>query len=149
MSGFSEVDIDLEKLFLPAWAQEKPGKNPYEKFTGEERDEPRHGKQRGKFSENRGERRPRSPKKFGDRKEFRRDERREPARHEPPAPLPEVAVTFLPDEKGVEQIARQIRMTGRAYPLFQIALLVLQKPERYSVQLGVKKKGDGTVAQAL
>ena len=66
-----------------------------------------------------------------------------------PAPLPEINVTFLPDEKGVEQLARQIKITGRAYPLFQIAQLVLQKPERYSVQLGVKKKADGTVAQPL
>jgi hypothetical protein len=63
--------------------------------------------------------------------------------------LPEIAVTFLADEKGVEQIARQIKVTGRAYPLFQIAELVLQKPERYSVQLATKKKADGTVAQAL
>jgi hypothetical protein len=40
-------------------------------------------------------------------------------------------------------------MTGRAYPLFQIAQLILQKPERYSVTLNVKKKADGTVAQQL
>ena len=38
-------------------------------------------------------------------------------------------------------------MTGRAYPLFQIALLILQKAERYSVLL-TKKKSDGT-AQPL
>ena len=36
-------------------------------------------------------------------------------------------------------------MTGRAYPLFQIALLILQKGERYSVQLTPKKKADGTL----
>ena len=159
MSGLSEADIDLEKLFLPAWAQEKPGgKNPYEKFTGEESAEPRRDKRRGNFQENRGERRPRPQKRFGDKKDFRggdrgqrgdRGERREPVRYEPPAPLPEVAAVFLPDAKGVEQIARQIRMTGRAYPLFQIAHLVLQKPERYSVRLEVKKKADGTVAQPL
>jgi hypothetical protein len=167
MSGFSETDIDLEKLFLPAWAQAKPGgKNPYEKFTGEDKDD-RRGGRRGGFSENRGERRPRpggpggpggargsGGKKFGDRKDFRRGDRgdrREPRqeRAEPPAPLPEVAVTFLADEKGVEQIARQIRVTGRAYPLFQIANLVLQKPERYSVRLTVKKKPDGAVIQPL
>jgi hypothetical protein len=40
-------------------------------------------------------------------------------------------------------------MTGRAYPLFDIARLILQKPERYSVQLTVKKKPDGAVAQPL
>jgi hypothetical protein len=39
-------------------------------------------------------------------------------------------------------------MTGRAYPLFQIAQLILQKAERYSVQLAVKKK-DGNVVQPL
>ncbi len=70
-------------------------------------------------------------------------------RREPPAPLPEIAVTFLPDEKGVESLARQIKMTGRAYPLFHIAQLILQKPERYTVRLDVKKKPDGAVAQPL
>jgi hypothetical protein len=153
MSGFSEADIDLEKLFLPAWAQEKPGKNPYEKYSGEERGEPRREKRGGRFSDERSGQRPRSPKKFGDKKDFRRGDRhgdrREHERPEPPAPLPDVAVSFLPDEKGVEQIARQIKMTGRAYPLFQIAHLVLQKPERYSVRLSVKKKADGAISQPL
>ena len=172
MSGLSEAELDLEKLFLPAWAQEKPGnKNPYEKFTGEERDD-RRDKRHGKFGggggnrNERGGQRPgggqRPPKRFGDKKDFRRgergergdhrgfrDDRREQERHEPPAPLPDVAVSFLADEKGMEQIARQIRVTGRAYPLFQIANLVLQKPERYAVRLETKKKADGTVAQQL
>ena len=152
MSGFSETDIDLEKLFLPAWAQEKPEKNRYEHFSGEDADKPRHEKRRGRFPENRGEQRPRFPKKPGDRKDFRRPERREHERHEryeAPAPLPEITAVFLADEKGVEHLARQIRVTGRAYPLFQIALLVLQKPERYSVRLAVKKKADGAIAQPL
>lgn len=149
MSGFSEADLDLEKLFLPAWAQEKPDKNRYDKYSGEEGERPRHERRRGKFSENRAERGPRPPRRGGDRKEFRRGERREPERHEPPAPLPEISVTFLADEKGVEHLARQIKMTGRAYPLFQIAHLVLQKPERYSVRLTVKKKTGGEIVQPL
>jgi hypothetical protein len=56
--------------------------------------------------------------------------------------LPELNVAFIPEERGVEQLARQIKITGRAYPLFQIALLILQKAERYSVQI-TKKKSDG------
>ncbi len=40
-------------------------------------------------------------------------------------------------------------MTGRAYPLFEIAQMVLQKPERYAVTLTSKKKPDGTAAQPL
>lgn len=151
MSGFSEADIDLEKLFLPAWAQEQPEKNRYEKFTGEEGEKPRREKRRDGFPERRREGGPRPPRKGGPgpRKDFRRSEHRGPERHEPPAPLPEIAVTFIADERGIEQIARQIKVTGRAYPLFQIADLVLQKPERYSVQLAVKKKSDGAIAQPL
>ena len=162
MSSISEVEIDLEKLFLPAWAQGKPAANPYAKFAGEpperedRRREGRHGGPRpDSFGERRGPRPPRAGGKFGDRKKgfSQRDDRgeRRPAMRdfEPPAPLPEITVTFLPDEMGVESLARQIKVTGRAYPLFQIAQIVLQKPERYAVQLGVKKNADGTVKQPL
>ena len=56
--------------------------------------------------------------------------------------MPDFNVAFIPEERGVEQLARQIKVTGRAYPLFQIALLILDKAERYSVQL-TKKKSEG------
>jgi hypothetical protein len=168
MSTVSDLDLDLDSLFQPAWTQEKPAGNRFEKFTGNEGIKPER-----KFSSKPGERRaprrdgagggspagrggpPRGGSKFGDRKTGgfrgadRRDDRREPIRREAPAPLPDLTVTILPGENGVESLARQIRMTGRAYPLFQIAQLVLDKPERYSVQLAVKKKADGTVAQPV
>ena len=35
MSSISDVEIDLEKLFLPAWAQEPAAANRYAKFAGE------------------------------------------------------------------------------------------------------------------
>lgn len=167
MSTVSDLDLDLDSLFQPAWTQEKPAGNRFEKFTGNEGLKPER-----KFSSKPGERRaprrdgaggspagrggpPRGGSKFGDRKAGgfrgtdRRDDRREPVRREAPAPLPDLTVTILPGENGVESLARQIRMTGRAYPLFQIAQLVLDKPERYSVQLAVKKKADGTIAQPI
>jgi hypothetical protein len=159
MSNISEVEIDLEKLFLPAWAQGKPAVNPYAKFAGEPAgrdDRPREGRRGGprpeSFGERRGPRPARSGPKFGDRKQgfSQRDDRGERReRPAPPALLPEITVTFLPDENGVESLARQIKVTGRAYPLFQIAQIVLVKPERYAVQLGVKKNADGTVKQPL
>ena len=40
-------------------------------------------------------------------------------------------------------------MTGRAYPLFEIAQMFLQKPERHSVTLSVRKNAEGQVAQPL
>lgn len=49
-------------------------------------------------------------------------------------------MNFIPEEKGVESLARQIKLTGRAYPLFEIATLVLKKPERYQVQFVSQKK---------
>jgi hypothetical protein len=49
----------------------------------------------------------------------------------------------------VESLARQIRLTGRAYPLFDIAFLILKKPDRYTVRFSVIKKADGQIAQAL
>jgi hypothetical protein len=58
-------------------------------------------------------------------------------------------VAIIPEEKGVDSLARQIRMTGRAYPLFDIAQLILAKPERYLVTVSTRKKPDGAVAQPL
>jgi len=167
MSSISDIDLDLEKLFQPAWAQEKPATNRFDRFTGNEGAKPERrysdkpGERRAprRDSTGGGERRggpPRGGSKFGDRKpgfsrgNDRRDDRSEHSeRPEPPPPLPEISVTFLPGENGVESLARQIKMTGRCYPLFQIAQLVLEKPERYSVQLAVKKKSDGSIAQQL
>jgi hypothetical protein len=162
MSNVSDLELDLDNLFQPAWAQGKTESNKFAKFTGNEGVKPERSFS-GKPGERRGPRReggggfgggerrgspPRGGSKFGDRKgggfgrrEDRRDERAErPA----PQPLPEFSVAFIPEERGVEQLSKQIKMTGRAYPLFQIAQLILDKAERYSVHLAPKKKADGT-----
>jgi len=175
MSNIADLDLNLENLFQPAWAQGKTESNRFEKFTGDEgvRPERRGGDRRGPRpggfgggGGGGGERRGGGParsggfggggSKFGDRKggprrDDRRDDRRDerPERAEPPAPLPEVTVAFVPEEKGVEQLARQIKMTGRAYPLFQIAQMILQKAERYNVQVVGKKKADGTTQEVF
>jgi hypothetical protein len=173
MSNIADMGLDLDNLFQPAWAQGKSEANKFEKFTGNEGVRPERsfsgkpgerrgprpsgggggfggGERRGGFGG--GEGRPQRAGgggKFGDRKGGfrggdRRDDRREPERREPLAPLPDFIVAFIPEEKGVEQLSRQIKVTGRAYPLFQIAQLILQKADRYSVLLTPKKKADGT-----
>jgi hypothetical protein len=70
-------------------------------------------------------------------------------REEPPAPLPKINLSILPDEKGIESLARQIRVSGRAYPLFDIAQLILQKPERQQIRFEIIKKADGQPEQPL
>jgi len=60
-----------------------------------------------------------------------------------------VDVSFTPDESGVESLARQIKLTGRAYPLFGIAELILKRPDKVHVHFNTKKGADGTVVQPL
>lgn len=55
----------------------------------------------------------------------------------------------MPDEKGVDSLARQIKISGRSFPLFDIAQMILQKPERQQVRFEIKKKPDGQPVQPL
>ena len=176
MSNLTDNELDLEKLFLPAWAQEAPAAQRYAKYTGNE-GAPREGRRDGGDRPRRreittgpggpprgqggggfrpggdrpGGQRPGGPRPGGPRPSGgpRRDDRGPRRDFEPPAPLPEVNIALLPEEKGAESLGRQVKSTGRAYPLFQIASLVLQKPERYVVNISVKKKQDGTAIQPL
>jgi len=166
-----ETDLDLEKLFLPAWAQEAPSVNRYAKFAGEparpeRRDDrggrgPRPPRREGgqrEFTRQRRDERPRGPRREGggerrpgeERGGPRGDDRRQPReQREAPLPLPEINASLVPDERGVESLARQVKVTGRAYPLFDIARLILQKPERYSIRFTVKKNAEGQLVQPL
>ena len=171
MSTLPDNELDLEKLFLPAWAQEAPSSVKYAKYEGGDdrpdrrddrrgprpprRDGPPGGRREGNRPH--GERRgPPGPE--GQRERFgggeRGEDRRGPRRMDPrdrrePLPLPEINASLLPEEKGVESLARQIRMTGRAYPLFDIAQMILQKPERHTVAFSVKKNAEGAPIQPL
>lgn len=160
-SGSPELGLDLDLHFLPAWAQ-KPAENQYAKFEGGEERYERERGDRGarRRPDNRLPRRqdsrpgggpPRGdrggPRDSGRPRPF--DRSRRPERPEPAAPPIELNVAFIPEEKGVESLARQIRLTGRAYPLFDIAFLILKKPDRYTVRFSVIKKPDGQVAQPL
>src|SRR6266568_3255697 len=155
MSNSPDTDFDLELHFLPAWAQKAPDQNRYAKYAGEDR--PADDRQR-----DRRERPPRGRDKStaprpppGARPHPSRREDRgfaaNKARRDPPpaAPLPELNVAFLPEDKGVDSLARQIKVTGRAYPLFDIAQMILQKPERHSVTLSIRKKPDGQAVQPM
>jgi hypothetical protein len=167
MSTLPENELDLDKLFLPAWAQEPASAKHYAHYEGGEERSERKGDRRGRRFERReegpGQRRREGGPRGDQRGPARRpDDRRRPfdrerpgavrdarERREPPPPLPEVNLAFTPDEAGVESLSRQIRTTGRAYPLFDIARLILQKPERYTVTFSVKRKPEGQATQPL
>lgn len=177
MSNVPENNLDLESLFLPAWAQQSASVNQYADFEGEsagggDRRRPRGrdsrpggfrdrgprpagpggpgGAPRGaQGQERRGDFRGQRPFRGGGGgggpRRFGGPERREA----PPVQLPHLDASILPEEKGVESLARQIRLHGRAYPLFDIGYLILKKPERFNVQFNVIKQPDGKVAQPL
>ena len=157
MSNSPDAGFDLEDLelqLLPAWAKQSPDANRYAQFEGGEGESGPRGRdrreRRGKGPD-RPDRRPRDVRAGPQRRvpsdrfdRARREEKREPAQ-----PLPEVSVTFVPEEKGVELLGRQIKLTGRAYPIFDIAHLILKRPDRYRVTFGVVKKADGQPVQPL
>ena len=157
MSALPDNEFDLEKLFLPAWATE-PSKASEVTRSREQAEE---GQSRP--SRRRGDRGRGGGRRAADRSSAAttpaaaagsaaQKAPTSPAAHRPKparAPLPELQVRLIPDPKGVELVARRIRSTGRAFPLFDIAKLFLQRPERYQVEISVKKKSDGTVVQPL
>ena len=168
MNTLPDTELDLDKLFLPGWAKEGPSAKRYEHFQGERPREDRDGRdRRGPRRDFGGGQRPRSPQ--GDSRGPRRDggggrkpdfqggrgkfggPRRDNRFAPPPAPAPlvEVNLTLTPDDNGVDSLARQIKTTGRAYPLFDIARIILQKPERYTVTFSVKKNAEGKLVQPL
>jgi hypothetical protein len=42
---------------------------------------------------------------------------------------------LVPEEPAIEGIAKQVRSRAKAYPLFELARLILQLSDRYSVKL--------------
>jgi hypothetical protein len=58
-------------------------------------------------------------------------------------------VVLAPEPGGVTSLARQIKLNGRAYPLFEVATIVAQKPERYTVTFKVIKGAEGQPEQPL
>lgn len=164
MNNPSEFELDQDLQLLPAWARQPSSVNRYANYPGggEEPRERRRGGERP-FRRDRAREAGAGPRRPGPRREPRPNGpgatgpgpqgRPAPRRSAPPAepevPLPEVLVNLIPEKEGVELLARQIRLTGRAYPLFQIAGLILKHPERFHVQFHVKKGADGQVLQPL
>ncbi len=59
------------------------------------------------------------------------------------ASLPNLKLSILPDPDRVKSLARQIRLQGRAYALFDIAHLVLKYPDRFEISASISPDGKG------
>jgi hypothetical protein len=83
--------------------------------------------------------RPRDGRPGRDGRDGRRDARsggrdRSPARTETAPVVHGWEVRFLPEEAGLDGLAKQIKQSLKAFPLFQLARLILEKPDRYRLR---------------
>lgn len=161
----SQPLLDLERMFLPAWAKEAPPANRFDHYTGEEESGGRRrgpGRRReGQGDQRRPDRGPapdrggqRPPARAGEQGQRpprgRRDQRRPgPPRPVEREPLPKVKVGITIEDKVADSLARQIRATGRSYPIFDLARLILQKNDRFLIRFNVIKNNSGALEQPL
>lgn len=141
-------DFDLK--LMPDWLKDGPAKNPYADYevreerprrdAGGDRPRPPRGPKR---DDQKRDGRPRGqdqrpPQRSGQNFSRPTDGASSPSEAPRPAaeakPLP-VRIEFLPEGIFIESIAKQVRTTHRAYPLFDLARMFLEKPERHRVRL--------------
>jgi len=130
-----EAILDLN--FVPQWARKPPGESHYARkdFSEDKRSSRRDDRRPGR-NEDRREDRPRRPRREpADRREQPRPQR-EPVRELP------VSVSFLPEQKRLASLVRQIHHSRRAYPLMDLANLLIHDSEGYLVKIEAEKHAD-------
>ncbi len=145
-AGRPDEDVLLDLNFVPQWAKKAPGENHY--HAAVERSE-RPDRRPDARRDRRGDRAPRS-----DQRPPRRDAERPPRRDDGAAPrqgfaprpqridLP-VEIRFLPEQKRLASLVRQIHHSKRAYPLIDLAHIFLSDPRGHMVKLEVDPSADG------
>ncbi|MGJ8652555.1 MAG: hypothetical protein ACSHX8_04735 [Opitutaceae bacterium] len=148
--------LDLNALsgldFGPNWADEnKKQSRPkqYDKPRGDSRGRGKGPGQGGGGNRDRrsGGRPPRRdggegrPPRRDDRGATRGGPRGGDRRHAPAVFNPTVKVDLYPQDEAFEALVKRLRSTARTYQLFEIAHLLLEKPERYVVVVSNKPNG--------
>ena len=133
----NEIPPDFDLKFLPDWLKEQPKKNVYANYEGEGPEKPRRD-----FTKPRPRQRDQKPKgqRPPESRQRRHQQGDEPQRgHLPPQEHAEkaspVKVEFLPELHCAVALAKQIKASARAYPLFDLARMFLEKPDRHRVKI--------------
>jgi|SRR5579862_469384 len=122
----NEPPFDLK--FLPDWLKEEP--TSYASHEGEPAARPRRdGRERNKDS----------PRERGPRQGKGKERRERPPAPQPQEPPADVAMEFLPESECLEALIRQIKAGSRAFPLFGLARVFLEKAERHRVRITAKE----------
>lgn len=121
-------DTDLSSLFRPAWT--KAGEQQHSFRSTPEREEK---KERRSGGVNGYERR-HPAGKMKSRKPFFQEPAFSKPRELPPV-LSGWKIQLISEARGIDEMAKQIRKEMKAYSLFQLTRLLLEKPQRYHVKL--------------
>ncbi len=132
-------DVVLDLNFVPQWARKPPGENHYSKREFKESDR-RHDRRDDRRSPRRDSRRDDRPR----RPHPDRDDRSRPPRpsREPLREVP-VSVSFLPEQQRLASMVRQMHHSRRAYPLMDLANMLIHDAEGYLVKIEVKPDDEG------
>jgi hypothetical protein len=140
-------DLVLDLNFVPQWARKPPGESHYAQMEYSDADgrNERRGRNRTPRDDRRHDERPRPRRASSDQQErrasFDQRERSYPPREreEPIEELP-ITVSFLPEQKRLASLVRQIHHSRRAYPLMDLANLLIRDPEGYLVKIEADKE---------
>ena len=155
-SDASKDALDLTSLsgldFGPDWADGKASKSPKHKFTEDRGERRGKGRKSGPGSRDRrsgGRPQPRGDSGGGGRHEGARGRDSGP-RHSQQNFEPTVEIDLYPQDEAFDALVKRLRASARTYQLFEIAHLLLEKPERYVVVVSQKKqKGETADAKPL
>ncbi|MBU0677668.1 MAG: hypothetical protein KJ626_06095 [Verrucomicrobia bacterium] len=133
-------EMILELNFVPKWARKPPAENPYKQFEKTDRRDNRRGG--GRPSRGRRDQGGRSDRSSPGRARApaRETRQREYAPREEDW-LP-VDVSFIPERQQLGRLVRQIHDRGRAYPLMDLASMLLAKPELHLVKVEGRRQED-------
>ncbi|MEZ5406194.1 MAG: hypothetical protein R3F23_08525 [Verrucomicrobiia bacterium] len=140
-------ELDLTALhFLPAWAKESEDTNRYANYEAKNPSPDKRRNEKWNRNSKNHKNSKNNSRSEKHQKHFKRtfSPNKPHPKHESqeflPATLPGIKINLIPEEKGVHSLTRQIKLTGRAYPMFDIARMILQKPERYHFQIITEKE---------
>lgn len=127
-----DEDVLLDLNFVPQWAKKAPSANHYQDVE----DRPRRHDRRDRPRRER-EDRPRPPRREPRPESSDRRSRPDHLPREPRAPQVElpVEIKFLPDQKTLSSMVRQIHHSKRAYPLMDLANLFLSDTKKHQVKI--------------
>lgn len=162
-ADLSSIGIDLSQIFRPSWTVESPDSSARLVAKYDEGDRPQRsdrqggnrrpeGRDQGRGPSSGRDRDSRGPRpqsggqgspggqrgsRDGGRSHDPRDRRQDDRRPEPaPKPILEGwKISLIPEPSALEAIAKQIRSRAKAYPLFELARLVVNLSDRYSITL--------------